>query len=149
MINKGGMSDVVATIVMITLTIVVVSIVWTSVNGIIKNQTSKAKDCFKEYGQLTLDPSYTCFNQSEGKFYFLIKRENIDIDQILVGISSDGSPKDIYINATNANYIIMDKNSARRYNDSFSTVPTVISIFPIVNGRQCEQADSLTQIENC
>jgi hypothetical protein len=134
------------------LTLVVATMVWFIVQGIINNQTEKAKDCFNGLGKLTLNSQYTCFdsNSDPKKFKFLIERGDIDLDQILVGISSDGNSEEIYINSTNTNYLLMDKDSARSYNStSFTTRPVVISIFPIVNGRQCEQADSIKEIKEC
>lgn len=149
MFNKKALSEVVMTVIMIALTLVVVSIVWLIVQGIIKAQTDKAKECFNDFGKLTLDAQYTCFNVAENKFYFLIKRGDIDLEQILVGISNDGDSEEIYINETNENYLLMNKDSGKKYSIDLNTKPILISIFPIVNNRQCQQADSINQINEC
>jgi flagellin-like protein len=160
--EKKGLSTIVTTIIMIAIVIAAISIIWAVINGLINQKLGGTQACFGIFGKVTINPQYTCYNTTSGKFRFSISVEDIKIDSVLVSISGAGNTKSYKITDQNqtisglTNYpngtgiIVPGENSGLTYLSSdFATTPDSISIAPIINGNQCDVSDTLNEIESC
>ena len=164
--NKRGLSGVITVVIMIALVMAAAVIVWVVVNNIVKGQLEGVESCFGVYGKVTINNQYTCYDTIGKKFQFSIKIEDIDVDSVLVSISGEGATKSYTITnqaqtiANLANYTsggfgtdsikLPGKNGGLTYISSeFITIPDLIQIAPIIDGKQCEASDSLSEIDDC
>ena len=81
--NKKGISAVVATVLMILITVAAVTIIWVAIIPLINNQLDKGRACFDAISQVSLpDQGYTCIS-SDGKNVTLqIKRGSMELDLV-------------------------------------------------------------------
>src|SRR3990170_8991358 len=94
--NKKGVSAVIGTVILIALTIGVVAIVWAVVSNLVEENISSSESCFGVFGKVTLNPRYTCYNNTAGagadELWFSISVGDIEkVDDILVAISGGGT----------------------------------------------------------
>ena len=151
---------------MIAFVIATVVIVWTVVSNLVESGLEDAESCMGSYGKVSINSLYTCYNSTSGNLQFSIKIKDIELDSILVSISSAGSTKSYTITneaktfAHLANYgsgvfnndsvKMPDKNSGLTYlENTFTETPDLIEIAPIINRKQCEMSDSLSGIDDC
>ncbi len=157
--EKKGISGVITAVIMVALAMVAVIIVWGVVVPLIKNQLSETESCFGVSGKVTINNMYTCYNSTSENFQFSITIKDIDVEKVLVAVSSKGETKSYTLNnSLNSDLIgyeggtttIPSKNSGKTYIASgFSEKPDLIQISPVVNGKTCEPTDSLSEIDNC
>ncbi len=165
--NKKGLSDVVSIVLFLALVVVMVGLVWTVVNGLVKNKLSQTGSCFDTSGKVEINGRYTCYNSSSKELQFSIIVGDINIDDLLVGISASGTSASLKISSAstqvdnlvsypnrNANVSLPKKNAGLTYlfNMSaagFSGAPDSMRIAPVIGTDQCETSDSLEQIDNC
>ncbi len=165
---KKGVSVIIATVILIALTLAIISIVWLSTSDFVKKETSKSEKCFGIFEKVNLDSRKTCYNSGSRELHFFLRIGNLELDGILVGISSDITEKSFRINKESeeigglkmyngSNMIILpkkDEGFEYVYNLSdagFSEneYPKSIQISPIIQGIQCEISDTLSEIESC
>ena len=164
-INKKGLSSIVATILLIALTVVLVGTVWTIVTNLVEKSTEGSESCFGIFEKVSLNSEYTCYNDSEIRFS--IDVGDIDIEEILVGISVGGSSTTFKIKETpseidnlimypggSSSIRIPSKNGGLTYvlnmdGAGLSGTPDLISIAPIIKGTQCDTSDSMNYIIRC
>ena len=166
---KHGASVIIATIILIALTLVTLSVIWIVTSGFIKKGVSESSACFGVFEKITLDSKKTCYNQSSGELNFFISVGDVEIEGVTVGISSNSSGKSLKINNErrqrvenllmyNRSQIIVlpGKNEGFEYiynmpSAGFSEdeFPKMIQISPKIKGIQCEVSDSINQIETC
>jgi hypothetical protein len=168
LLEKKGVSAVVATILLIALTMAIVAILWVVVNNLVNDELSGAESCFGVFEKVTLDSRYTCYNNSDGanEIIFAVSIGELDgLEEILVGISKTGASLSFEINESPSSLpgltyfdrtspvTIPGKNSGITYiyqlPASFTSSPDTIEISPTVNGESCESSSSITQIDNC
>jgi len=165
MTNKRGISGVIATVIMIALVLAVVGVVWISVSTLVNEQVKDSEACFGNFGKVTLDKKYTCYNATRNEFQFSINVGDITVDSVLSSVSSASGTKSFDIENTTINNVRTYSGSyggivqAPGKNSGFTYVvnltglgigkPDSISIAPIINGNQCEISDSLSNIGNC
>jgi len=168
--DKQGLSTVVATVVMIALTIAATVIVWTFVNKILKEETESASSCFQFLtgDKVVINSEYTCYDSSTSQIHFSIGIGEIDVDEVLVSISGEDKTKSFKLsnNGLTESYLknfgdvefgtpvyLPKKNAGLTYIVDMASagisVPASIKIAPIVNGKQCEVSDSLNEIDAC
>ena len=161
--NKRGLSGVITVVIMIALVMAAAVIVWVVVNNIVKGQLEGVESCFGVYGKVTINNQYTCYDTIGKKFQFSIKIEDIDVDSVLVSISGEGATKSYTIKNVNesisglgpypsgsGDVALPGKNSGLTYIEStFITKPDLIQIAPVIDGKQCEASDSLSEIDDC
>lgn len=164
-VNKKGLSLVVTTILLIALTMVLIGIVWGIVNNLIKKSTEDTNACFGIFEKVVLNSEYTCYN--EDGLRFSISIGDVDVDEVLVGVSLGGESSTFIIKKTPSqiNNLVMypdgstsiklpSKNAGLTYvldlsGAGFSGTPDSIEIAPVVQGAQCEVSDSLNEITRC
>lgn len=163
--NHKGISGVIVVVILIALVMVVSVIVWTVINNLVTDKLGKAESCFGIFGEVTINSRYTCYKSSFGEFQFSINIGDIDVDEIIIAISGNGTTKSYelsYINATDYtikpfgsddytdNVTLPEKNAGLTYvTNSFSTKPDLIEIMPVINKNKCEVSDSLSEIDYC
>ena len=86
--NRRGISGIVVTMLMIALVVVVTTIVWTAINSLIKENISSSQDCFGNFGKITLDKKYTCYDSDINVVRFSINIADIKVDDLLISISN-------------------------------------------------------------
>ena len=165
--SKKGVSAVVGTVMMIALTVGVVAMVWAIVNNLVKENIESSESCFGVFGKVTLNPRYTCYNNTAGKdeFWFSISVGDIEtVDDILVAISGAGTAESFKIledNPAGLSYYpnrtgpvgIPKKDQGLTYiyelPASFTQAPDRIEIALIIDGEVCGNIDSIGQFDSC
>ncbi len=164
--DRKGVSGVITMVLLILLVVAVVGIVWVVVTNLIGEEIEQTESCFGIFDKVKLGTGYTCYNSSSGDFQFSINVGDIEIDEVLVSISSEGTTSgfnlvDNELIANLRNYpsdtaiiIFPGKNSGRTYvfnmsGAGFSGSPDSIEIAPIVGRKQCGVTDSLSEFDDC
>lgn len=161
--NKRGLSTVIATVILIALAMAVVMIVWSVIVPLVKNQLKQTESCFGNFGKITINSRYTCYNFSSNEFQFSINIGDVDVDEVVVSISGEGITKSFRITneeqaisdlapypSGSGNVKLPEKNAGLTYIASgFTDKPDLIQIAPVINGKQCDVSDSLFEIDNC
>ena len=166
-LNKKGISGIVATVIMIALVMAAAAIIWTVINSMMKEKTAGAESCFGNFEKVTLNAMYTCYNSTTYDIQFSINMGDVDVDAVLVAISSAGAVKSFEITNENKsftnlknygvgyNYNIKDvklpgENAGMSYvTNYFENEPDLIEIAPIIGGTQCGVSDSISDIDDC
>ena len=165
--NKKGVAPIVATVILVALVIVLVASVWVIVNNLIKDRLEEGEACFGIFEKVNLNSRYTCYNTNPDEFQFSISIGDIDVDEVLVGISAEGTSVSFKISKTSSeidnlvmystrssNIILPSKNAGLTYilnttGAGFSEVVNSISIAPIIMDIQCGVSDSMYEIDRC
>jgi len=161
--EKRGISGVITAVIMIALVMATVIIVWGVVVPLIKNQLTETESCFGVSGKVTINNMYTCYNSSSNNLQFSITIKDIDVDRVFVSVFAMGETKSYEVNNTESivaglgpypsgsgSVKLPGKNAGLTYIASgFSEKPDLIQIAPVVNGKQCEPTDSLSEIDDC
>ena len=160
-IHKKGISGVVTAVLMITLVLAATAIVWGIVNNTLNKQISNSESCFGNFEKVTINPVYTCYDSSAGEVHFSLSIGDIEVDEVVVSISSAGGTTPYTIAGTDpgntgltlylsgGDVILPGINSGLTYVASVSAKPDLIKIAPVLNGQQCEISDTISGIESC
>jgi len=166
-LNKKGVSPVIATLVLVGIVLVSISIVWVVIRGLITESVDETEACFGNMDKISINNLYTCYNSSGNEMQFSINIGDINVDNVLVSISGEGKTKSFEIENSAGtitgvvNY--PDRSSSIQLPDidsgltyiydmsigGFTTTPESISLAPTIKGKRCEVADSLYEIERC
>jgi len=164
--HKKGVSVVVGSLILITLVLVASLMVWTFVNQIIKDRTEKASSCFGIADKITINNKNTCYNSETKEFYFSINRGDVEVDELLISITGQGTSKSFSIDDAsffsdvkgydeeyNEIVVLPEKEAGLTYilnvnSQSFET-PESIKIAPKINEQQCDVCDELLEIPLC
>ncbi|MFH1310901.1 MAG: hypothetical protein ABIH65_00665 [Nanoarchaeota archaeon] len=165
--NKKGVSDIIATVILIALVMAVTGIVWIVVNNFIKDQTGDAGACFGLFEKVTFNDRYICYDSDSDELQFSINVGDVDVDAILVGVSGKEAGVSFKLkkepSAVSNVYMYPDHNTMVRspgpnsgltyffdiVEAGLSEEPDVIQISPVIDGKQCEVSDLITEIDNC
>lgn len=168
--NKLGLSAVVATLMLILLTLVLVGILWAVIGGIFSDNVDDSKNCFGNFDKVTINERYTCYDPSVSpkEFKFSINVDDIEADAIIVGISDNSGQKISfklnksgsypYLKPLNGNYgdnvSVPGENSGLTYIFNVDSKlsgnrPDLIEIIPVIEGSQCEVSSRVSEIVYC
>jgi hypothetical protein len=165
--NKKGLAPVVATVILIALVMVIVVAVWVVVNNLVKSGLEESEACFGILEKVSLNSRYTCYYSDSNESQFSINIGDIDVDEVLVGISAEGNSVSFKISKTPSeianlvtypdrllDIVLPSKNAGLTYifnitGAGFSETPNSISIAPIINDIQCGVSDSMHGIDRC
>ena len=89
--SKKGLSEIVSVVLILALVVALVGVVWGVVNNLVEEKISESESCFGIYGKATLNNDYTCYNSSSNELQFSVNVGDVDIDELLVGISASGT----------------------------------------------------------
>ncbi len=164
--NRRGISGIVAMVIMIALVIGITATVWVVVSNLVKGQIGSSESCFGNYGEVSLDKAYTCYDSSLNETQFEITLGDISIDSVLVSVSGKSGSKSFKIkNNVTYSYVKMyggsyggvlqlpAKNAGLTYVVNLAGIGIIdsksIKIAPIINSNQCEVSDTVTELNNC
>ena len=161
--NKKGISGIVATVIMIALVMAAASIIWAVINNMMKEKTASVESCFGNFEKVTLNAMYTCYNSTNNNIQFSINIGDVDVDGVLVAISSAGAVKSFEITNTatpitnlgpypsgTGDVELPGENAGKSYvTNYFDDEPDLIEIAPIIGGTQCGVSDSISDIDDC
>lgn len=161
--KKRGMSMIISAVIMILLVLIAMGLVWVAVKNIVDEGVGETESCFGIFGKVDINDRYTCYNSSSGEVQFSVDIGDIDVEKVIVSISTIGgsSSIEIYEGAVypnvkdyNGDYNLgisfPGKNSGRTYVASgFSQKVDSIMIAPVINGRMCDSSDSTNEIYDC
>ncbi len=162
--NKKGVSPIVATILLILLTIVLIFTISTFVVPFVKDQLSRG-DCFSYVGKLevTDNIAYTCYKSTVTPKIMNVQVHRGDVDLNSMKIIIGGASSSIFIikdGITDPNIVMFDgtttltlpqKNGEKTYTlKNVNTIPESISVAPVMtNGKTCDLTDTVTFISAC
>ena len=169
MINKKGMSVIVGSMILILLVIVTSLVVWGIVGNLVDEELGDVESCFGIFDQVNLNDRYTCYDAANNYVQISIALGDISVDGVIIQIEGEGTTKSFTLTNEGqtigalGDYISLDfgldsiflpsENSGKTYvydaSGVFSTTPDIIKIIPIINEKQCEMSDSLSQIDSC
>jgi flagellin-like protein len=111
--NKKGISAIVATVLIILITVAAVTIIWAAIIPMISNELGGATECFDASAALTVISDYSCFNETTGVVEVQVARATGDFTLVGLDISVGlaGSSETVKINATS----VPDSNGAKVY----------------------------------
>lgn len=166
--QKKGVSDVLATVLLIAITISVAAIVWVVVRNLVQGDIQSSNACFGIFDKVEINSQYTCYNNTAGtdELWFSISVGDIEkIEDILVGISGSGTSSSFKIigdNPANLSYFnrtkpsvlsIPGKNSGQAYiyklPGNFTEKPDSIQIALIIDGEMCGDLAPITEFDSC
>jgi hypothetical protein len=166
--NKRGLSTVVASLMMILLTLVLVGILWGVLSNLMDNNLPE--NCVNTFDKVTINEEYTCYNRTGNydELRFSINVGDISVNELLISISGNQQKKTVKVGNVGTSFInlrlangtynslitIPQTNEGRTYvynlsNSSFSGKPDKIEIAPIILGEQCGVSDTTTDIIYC
>jgi len=162
-ISKKGLSGIITAVIMIALVMAAAIIIWSVVNNMLKGKMESSEACFGNYNKVTINSMYTCYDSTNDRFHFSLNIGDIDVDSVIVSISSVGSTNSYIL--TNKSQTIVglgpypsgsgdvtlpEKNAGRTYiSNEFTEKPDLITISPSINRQQCDVSDTLSGIEIC
>ncbi len=171
--NKKALSTVVATVIIILLTVSAIAIVWTFTRDVVVKNRDQVESCLGvETGdKVTLNGLYTCYTIGGGGVdlvRFSINIADVEVNSLIVSIMASGKTKTItltksemsdnniryYGGAFGESISLPGKNSGKTYeirNLEFGVTDKIdlIRIAPIINNNQCEITSQIRDISNC
>ena len=161
--NRKALSAVITTLILIALVISAIAIVWVTVANLLTSRLDAAESCMNIFEKVEINELYTCYNSTSSKFQFSINIKDINLDEIIVSISGEGTTKSYTLTnedqsisglgpypSGSGNVKLPGENSGLTYISSdFSSTPDSIKIAPVINGNQCEVSDSVLEIYLC
>ncbi|MBS3094958.1 type IV pilin [Candidatus Pacearchaeota archaeon] len=163
--KKKGLSDVISTVLLITLTVVLIGVVWVIVGGIVKDKTIAGTSCLDLFEKVKLNEEFTCYDAGTNTLRVSVDITDLDVDGILFSVSDLIKSKSFEIKKEPSNVdgvsaydsspevSLPNANDGKDYLVSLSffgiTNPTSVKIAPKINGNQCEVSDSLDELKLC
>ena len=166
--GKKGLSTVVATLLIVLLTVVLAGIVWSVVTKITKDNLDQSQSCFNAFDKVKLDETYTCYNATSHELIISLEIKDADVDEATFGVSSSGQTKSFKIlntpstvqylqNYTGANVVVLPtKNSGVAYRYDYTgagfastSFPDRVQVAPKINGKQCDASSTIQNIGSC
>ncbi len=160
MLNRRAVSGVVVMVVMIALVISISAIVFTLTKKTVEEKIKKSEACGPDIiGKLSINSKYVCYGSNKNNVTFSINREDIELDKLIVAIETEteivpfeltNEPNnDLIPFSSGGSTSLPAKNSGRTYIGNIDGEVIGIQIIPVINGEQCEIADSLNEIPPC
>jgi flagellin-like protein len=158
--NKKAVSAVIATLLLVVITIIATIVVWQFVKVQIIEKNIEASSCFdyRDYVRV-IDSEFTCYNENETKINIERSTEEKTIEGISITISSGASSKSYdlknNINITgvamySGENIIIIPNKGESETYVFSGISgNLASITVIINGKSCDSIRQNYNIESC
>ncbi len=167
--NKRGISPVIATVLLVALTIGLGAVVWTTFQSIVRDNISQTSAC-SEYltgDQIFLVPEFTCFDSNAQELRIGIGRGEKNLERLSVSIRGVAmstrfdlfeDPHALpFLRVSNGTYenpvALPSKRSGVTYVYATQAQnigkPRAIQITPYVSEGACPFTDSLTEISEC
>jgi flagellin-like protein len=120
--NKKGISAIVATVLIILITVAAVTIIWAAIIPMISNELDGATECFDASAALSVITDYSCYNESSGNVSVQVARATGDFTLIGLDVlvSYEGSAETV----TYGENEVPDANGAMVYVITNRTFPS-------------------------
>ncbi|MCK5321546.1 hypothetical protein KAJ38_03125 [Candidatus Pacearchaeota archaeon] len=149
--NKNGISAVVATVLIILITVAAITIVWAAIIPMINNQLDQGTICLDAVSQLSImDAGYTCVDLGASELSIQIKKgaKNFELADIQVLISSGGNVESVNLVSSGA-YKLEDlpgSNEEKVFILDIAGMGTVdsVKIAPVVKVGNTQEACSVS-----
>lgn len=128
--KKKGISAVVATVLIILITVAAVTIIWTAIIPMIKTQLEEGTVCLNAVTALAIEnKGYTCFNAADIKVQVSHGKKNVSLVGIQFLISKGGDTTSVEVTSG-----LPDTNGERVITVTYAAGnPESISIAPIIS----------------
>ena len=162
--EKRGIDSIIATMLLVLLTVVLAGVIWVSINGVVNKNISQSV-CYKSYNEVTFNNQYTCYNSSSNQVQFSVNAGNINISGFTVAMTTSNGNESESVTVKNTSQSVQSlemyngstsiavpgANSGLTYLFSWNSTdePSTIQIAPILGSQQCPASDSIAQISNC
>lgn len=146
--NKKGISAVVATVLIILITVAAVTIIWAAIIPMINNQLTRGTVCLDAMTALSIqNKGYTCNNAgTDVDVQVAYGSQDIDLAGIQVLVSDDLGDTTAYEETTAGN--LPTPNGEKVITVAHVGTATAVKIAPMVNvGGQVETCDASTSVE--
>ena len=161
--SKHGLSAIIATLLLVVLTVVAVSIIWASIKSMVDNNLETAGSCFNIFEKVKLNSEVSCYNYSSNELKIGVIIGDLEIKEVLASVSTKDSSSsfriyegavDTKIKMSNGSYnqplIFPAKNSGKTYTlKGFSEKPYNVQFIPLIGEERCDVVDSLKDIPSC
>ncbi|MCK5343868.1 MAG: hypothetical protein KAR20_10715 [Candidatus Heimdallarchaeota archaeon] len=147
--NKKGISAVVATVLIILITVAAITIVWAAIIPMINNQLDQGTICLDAVSQLSiLDTGYTCIDGTNLHLQIKKGARNFELADIQVLISSGGNVESVNLVSSGA-YKLEDlpgSNEEKVFDLDIAGMGTVdsVKIAPIVKVGNTQETCSVS-----
>lgn len=160
--NKKGLSQIVATMLLILLTVGMIAGIWVTINAFVTDKLESTKSCYGLFEKININDEFTCYNSTGEYVKLSIEVKDIDLTALLISVNY-GDNADTYT-LTNKSQIIQNisfyksieqevkmpgKESGKTYIINKTGVPEKIEIAPKVNNEICEVIDFIENVPTC
>ena len=153
--NKKGISAIVATVLIILITVAAVTIIWAAIIPMIKDNLSGSTVCFDASAALSVSRDYSCYNSSSNVTRIQVKRTtgNFDLVSLDIILGSKGTTKSfnqIIIPDVSGTHVYELNLSPGALN--WSSVPDEASVSAVVkagNSQKTCDAGGVVKIAKC
>jgi flagellin-like protein len=160
--NKKGVSAVIATLLLVVITIVAVVMVWQFVKKQVIDKNMEEASCsdYREYITI-LQTDFSCYDTTNDLTKLEIRRsfEAKDIEGISVSISSGDSSEAYELKEGNtedgvkmydgSNTIVLPQKGGSKTYIFNGIAGNIVTIAPIVNGKSCDMVRESYTIDEC
>ena len=158
--NKKGISAIVATVLIILITVAAVTIIWAAIIPMISNELGGATECFDASAALTVISDFSCYNTTSGNVSVQVARATGDFKLIGLDIlvSYEGTAETVTYNegeVPDANgalvYTITNRTSPSPKNHSLGRVDQASVAARVQSGQREKLCDgsAVTNIRVC
>lgn len=143
-LKKRGLSQVIATILLVLLVLVAIGIIAPLVINIVRDNLKGKGSCFTAKDELKLsreDYAYNCYDQASDTVNITVYRGDIEMDSFYISITGIKTTK-----IENENDFPTKNGGEKTYNISVTGLPTLlprVTIYPEIEGRKCDVTDDI------
>ncbi len=115
MLDKKGVSAIIATLLIIMLTIVIFSVIYSVMIPAVKNYLGESKTCFDALDKVKINKDeLTCYNEETGETGISVKRDDVELDEIIISLIGEGDSRKFEISDN------MKSDNIRMYYSNYS-----------------------------
>ena len=111
--NKKGISAIVATVLIILITVAAVTIIWAAIIPMISDELGGATECFDASAALSVISDYSCYNATPNQVMIQVARATGDFELVGLDISVGAAGSSETVKILSAD--VPDANGARVY----------------------------------
>jgi len=150
MFNKKGISAIVATVLIILITVAAVTIIWAAIIPMVSNQLDEGNACLTATSQLSIGAAgYTCYDGTNLRVQIKQGAKDSGLEDVQILYSTAGATETAYAGAANVPGI----NEAKVVNFAVAAQPDSVSIAPIITigsaKKVCDIAATLPSVPPC
>jgi len=161
--NRRGISTVIATVLILALTIMLVVVVYSVSRTLVDDKLNEAGSCAEIFNKVSIERYYTCYDSGSEELKIGVSVGDVELSKILIhiGLESNSISKEITINSqeivglsevggATSNVSLPTKGQAKVYILSgVTSAPKFIRLVPVVKEKQCEVADQIFDVQDC